>query len=213
MRKVVYTAIMGRYDQLRTPKVQNPSWDHVCFTDNPELRSDAWDIRLIDSTEYGHARTARWVKICSHLFFDHDLTMWIDGSFTIECDLDAFVKAFHNNVFTLMDHGRDCLYDEAECCGRIGKDKTEVIERQIKGYRSQGYPEHNGMVATGMMIRNNLSQVAELCNIWWREVRLGSKRDQISFNYCLWKKPTDIEIISFKTVTENYFNWGRHNGI
>ena len=213
MRRVIYTAIMGNYDQLRTPKVENPGWDHVCFTDNPELRSDIWDIRLIDSTEYGHTRTARWVKICPHLFFDHDLTIWVDGSFKIRCYLDEFVEQYHNGVFTLMSHGRDCLYDEADCCGRIGKDKKEVIDLQMKGYREQGYPEKNGMVATGMMIRNKREDVAELCRLWWREVRLGSKRDQLSFGYSLWKKPLDINVIDFSNVINNYMIWMRHNGV
>ena len=213
MRKVIYTAILGNYDQLRTPKVENPDWDHVAFTDNPELRSDIWDIRLIDSVEYGHTKTARWVKIMPHLFFDHDLTMWIDGSFTIKCDLNTFVDAFHNDTYTLMSHGRDCIYDEADCCARIGKDKREIIELQMKGYLAQGYPAHNGMVATGLMIRNKLPEVAEFCRAWWHEVRNGSKRDQLSFNYALWHRTLDVNIIDFHNVVNNYFKWGRHNRV
>ena len=43
LRKVVYTVITGKYDNLRSqPRIKG--WDYICFTDDPELKSEFWDI-------------------------------------------------------------------------------------------------------------------------------------------------------------------------
>src|SRR2546422_511368 len=46
MRKAVYTFIFGGYDDLKSPAIFTPGWDYICFTDDPTLRSDIWDVRL-----------------------------------------------------------------------------------------------------------------------------------------------------------------------
>ncbi len=211
MRKVIYTAIMSDYDQLKPPQFISEGWDYVCFTDNLDLTNDFWKIRYIDSSEHGAAKTARQVKINPEIYLDYDLSMWIDGSFEIKCHLNEFVNAYHKGTFSVMDHGRDCVYTEAKACITKGKDKDVVIQRQMNSYRQQGYPEHNGMVATGLIIRNHgIKKNIVFSQQWWKELRLNSKRDQLSFNYTLWKYPIDVNIMDFQAITQNLFGWGKH---
>ena len=43
MRPIVYTSIYGDYDNLKDqPDI---GADYICFTDNPDLKSDCWEIR------------------------------------------------------------------------------------------------------------------------------------------------------------------------
>jgi len=49
-RLVIYTAIIGNYDTLKDPEYIDENCDYVCFTDNRELKSDIWQIRLIKDT-------------------------------------------------------------------------------------------------------------------------------------------------------------------
>ena len=65
-KMVVYTAITGNYDELVTPSVINPKFDYVCFTDNPNLKSNCWDIRLMEESELDGIRKARRYKILPH---------------------------------------------------------------------------------------------------------------------------------------------------
>ena len=44
-KKIVYTAIMGEYDNLLDPAVINQDVDYVCFTNNKRLKSDIWNHR------------------------------------------------------------------------------------------------------------------------------------------------------------------------
>lgn len=48
-KKVIYTAITGNYDNLITPKIKNDNWGYICFTDNSELHSEFWKIKLMDN--------------------------------------------------------------------------------------------------------------------------------------------------------------------
>ena len=50
-KKVVYTAITGYYDGLITPEYINKDWDYICFTDNPDLTSDFWQIRKMEELD------------------------------------------------------------------------------------------------------------------------------------------------------------------
>lgn len=211
MRKVIYTAIIGTYDNLRLPKQVTEGWDYVCFTDQMDLGSDFWKIRYIDSAMLGTTKTARYVKINNELFLDYDLSIWIDGCFEIRCDLDAFVEAFHKGKFSLMSHGRDCTYEEAQACISNNKDSPDIINGQMNSYRSDGLPEHEGMVATGLIIRDhNNKETVQFTQKWWEQVRLCSKRDQLSFNYTLWKYPMDVNVMDFDNIIAGYFHWGNH---
>ena len=211
MRKVIYTAICGSYDQLKLPTQVTEGWDYVCFTDQPDITSDLWKIRQIDSKAFGTTKTARYVKINNELFLDYDLSIWIDGNFEIRCDLDAFVDAFHKGNFSLMSHGRSCTYHEAQACITYNKDGADTIRGQMSGYRSEGFPENFGMVATGLIIRDHgHKEIVNFTQKWWEQVRTCSKRDQLSFNYTLWKNPIDVNVMDFDNIVTNYFDWQNH---
>ena len=48
---VVYTAITGSYDDIITPQVVENDFDYICFTDNPDLKSEFWDIRYMEELD------------------------------------------------------------------------------------------------------------------------------------------------------------------
>ena len=49
--KCIYTFIVGDYDNLKEPKIYTPDWDYICVTDNPNLKSDIWQIIQIDEVD------------------------------------------------------------------------------------------------------------------------------------------------------------------
>lgn len=65
-------------------------------------------------------------------------------------------------------------------------------------YREVGFPEQYGLFETGIMIRNNRSRrLKGMCRIWANELVIGSKRDQLSLNYSIWKSGNNIRIKAF----------------
>jgi hypothetical protein len=66
-RAVVYTAVIGDYDELRPPAVIDPELDYVVFTDDQQLRvPDPW-ISLGLSERHGdNGYTSRFIKMHPH---------------------------------------------------------------------------------------------------------------------------------------------------
>lgn len=48
---VIYSAIIGDYDTPKEPEYINPNLDHILFTDNPDIVSNVWDVKLIHREE------------------------------------------------------------------------------------------------------------------------------------------------------------------
>jgi len=208
MKKCVYYAIMGEYDNLKNPKFITPGWDYLCFTNNRELKSDIFEMIYIDD-KLGDAKLSRKVKINFHKYVkNYDLSIYIDGNIQVVGNLDKFLKDTDIEDdeidFVLAKHPyRKCIYKEAIACDIGKKDSPEVMQEQIAKYRKEGYPKKNGLVACSILIRKHgRSHLEKHCELWWNEVERHSVRDQLSFNYILWK----YSLIKIKRFSYKIFN-------
>jgi len=188
---IIYTAITNGYDSLKTPKV-NQSLPMVCFQNSTDGQLNNWRTQNIELFNDDPIRTARLYKLHPHLLFpDYDWSIWVDGSLLITDDLIKLINETIQNkaVFGIYKHAkRNCLYQAAQNCIDKDKDSRIIIEKQIDTYKSYGYPQNNGLVASGVMVRkHNDPQIINLMNNWWNEINNHSRRDQISFNYVCWK--------------------------
>jgi len=212
LKKVVYTAIIGKYDYLKEPKIISEGFDYICFTDDVTLKNKVWKIRLVDNNQgLDYSRLSKKIKIlCTTFLKEYDLSIWVDGSISINCDLNIFLaENYHGEDMVNSTHPvRTCIYEEAKACIEQKKDDPEIINKQIEGYRQEGYPEGNGLVQSGLMIRNHQSKnINEFMNSWWNEVYTKSKRDQLSFNYTLWKHKLSISYCDFGKIFTTDFEW------
>ncbi len=67
---VVYTAIFGNYDALKIIPQQSVNADYVCFTDNPNLKSDQFEIIYKKQNHLEHPRMkAKEFEILNFKFF------------------------------------------------------------------------------------------------------------------------------------------------
>lgn len=189
----VFSAITGEYDQIRIPDYIDERLDYIMFTDNPELSSDIWKIRKIENTmSLDPTRLARKIKILGgqEYLSDYDFTIWTDGKVQIIGDLFDYISKYSLGAPLLcFNHYYNTdLYKEAETCIMLDRDDPETIRSQMARYRSEGYPEDNGLIDSCVLLRDNRDQkLKEAMLHWWREVENGSRRDQLSFNYVCWK--------------------------
>lgn len=186
METIGYTCITNQYDQLH--EFETP-FRKICFTDQL-IHSETWEVQLIDT----EPKIFRKVKINPSLFLPaHDKSVWIDGHL-VPNDLSLFDKS----GFWLMEHPvRDCIYQEAQECIMLHKDNPSTILEQVNRYRLEGYPANNGLSATGILIRDNTTENNAFNAFWWNQVRHGSVRDQLSFNYSAWKTGLKFEMFPF----------------
>jgi hypothetical protein len=212
---VVYTAIYGDKDDLKEPSVDLEGCSLVCFTDNKYLKSKVFDVRVYPSIHSDPARSAKIFKVLPHLFFaDYEYSLWIDGSVIfkrgdIRALIDNYLREHDAAFFAHRD--RDCIYDEAEACIILQKDNEEIIRKQIKQYRDEGYPPHDGLVENGFILRRHLStDVIRVDEDWWAQIVRFSRRDQVSFNYAAWKNNFTWATIEGNIWDNDYFSVTSH---
>ncbi|WP_133154588.1 glycosyltransferase, partial [Vibrio splendidus] len=184
-RFAVVTALYGGSDKLMLPRSIRDDFDYFCFSDS---KLDTFGLWNICQSPYYHsdpARMARYVKMhLNNLFSDYDAVIWCDANIRFDHSVyglfDNFLTEEYDAKFIEHPH-RDCIYDEAEACLSLGKDDKKTINQQIERYTSLGIKKKAGMYETGLyFIKTNLDNVDRFYQFWWKEIVLGSRRDQIS---------------------------------
>jgi len=211
---VVYTCITGEYDILREVEQPEDGIDYICFTDQ-KIESNTWRINpipeFLDSFE--PAKIARCIKILPHIFLpEYNISVWVDGNIQVLGNIIELINVNLKNYFAIPKHpDRICVYEEGRAAIDLKKDEESTINNQLKIYKKKKYPENYGMVQSGILIRKHNDQRSiAVCTGWWNEVRQFSKRDQISFNYSIWKKNVIIDIMNPNLIVSKYFQIWRH---
>lgn len=218
---VCYTCITGQYDTLRDPAVKSDGIDFVCFTDYP-FKSNIWKIREIPKQfkEYDDVRKQRLVKILSHEVFKnskYDWSLWIDANVVVLRDLNDFVSQYdltaEDDFFVRKHPNRSCIYDEADFLIQKNKGDLPNIFRQSLRYKEEGYPKDNGLVESGILLRKIKSDnCTAIENAWAKEIKSSSFRDQMSFNYVVWKNKLRYHLLDtlIKVDTGRFFRLVKH---
>lgn len=214
----VYTALIGPYDKLRDPPL-DPHCDYFCFTDDRNLKSTRFEIVQVDSASQHPTRVARYHKVLSHrVLSQYRYTLWLDTSAVLRFnDIRAFVhQAVRQHPIATHSHPcNDDVYGELERCIRYRKDDPATMRAQVERYRAQGLPEGTGMVTSSVLVRDSAHpRLREFEDSWWREIELGSYRDQLSFNYVSWKLNIPYGIFApldwGPMYCSRYFELGKH---
>jgi len=193
MQNIVYTAIANNYDTVKPFPVTNATHIHI----NEPLFYPNKDP----------ARRAKYCKIMAHKVLPRDTrySMWVDGSIQLkQLDFkeltDRYLK--DGDIAVLKHPTRDCIFKEADVIIALNKDDPELVLKQITRYSQF---QHNwGLSENGILLRRHNTAVEWFNELWWEEILIGSKRDQLSFPYVIHKKIpmpfTYIEDRSFFTV-------------
>jgi len=212
MKKVVYSCITGGYDQIPIYNAIAPDWDYVLFTDNPELIKRGklyhWRVRPLAFTKMDNVRNARWHKVNAHILFpEYDYSLWIDGNISIEKKqaFDIFEKFIKNHVLVVVPThpSRKCIYQEAKTILNLSIDYPCVVKAEMKYLHCNKYPKNNGLSETCILLRRH-NKICKALDLWWYMIAKYSKRDQLSFNYAMWKNNITIQPLYDSNDTETH---------
>ena len=212
---VIYTIIVGDYDTLKDPEYIDENCDYICFTDNKELSSKTWQIRLVENIDLDNTRLQRMYKVLPHKFLsEYKYSLYIDGNVRIIGSMRDFVRSQWNgaSLLGLKHPSRDNIYDEAEACINLNKDDPNIIRNQMNRYKKEGYQANNGLAVTNILFRkHNEEQLIKVMEDWWSEIRDYSRRDQLSFGYACWKNDFKYDVSDLKCYRSEYWqNPGIH---
>lgn len=187
-RYVVYTSLFGHSENfLDVEYKRQENIDFVCFTDDEDLHSDFWQIKLVPKSLLDPHRRSKGFKHRPHLFFPtYDSSLYIDNTVRLLMqpeDIFAIAEEINAPMMLFRHPERSCIYDEAQIVTKPNFDDKSLIEMQMDYYKYIGYPMGNGLHATGVIFRkhgkNNLNVAMDE---WHSQVLRYSKRDQLSFD-------------------------------
>lgn len=213
-RIAVYTAIFGDYDKLNIPDKKIEGCDFYCFTDNKNLKSDLYKIINIEREFSDPTRDARKIKILSHKYLpEYEYTLWMDANVLFRnFDVKKMFKEFLADYDVAMHKhsARNCTYDEAVACVNREVDDPLMIISQMVRYLNEGYPAKRGLVETGIIFRRNTNLTRKINEDWWNEIKNGSRRDQLSVDYAIWKNNANYFKINGKIKDNRFFYAEKH---
>ena len=216
-RGVVYTVITGEYDDLKIPSYIDEKLDYICFTNNENLKSDFWDIQIVTNFEnLDNIRLARKTKIlCREYLAGYDYSIYVDGKLQIVGDLRQLITRYSKGrgMLVFPHHMRDGIGEELDELIRLEKDNPQLMKKQVLEYLDEGYGMRAGMVDTACLIRNHHDDVLyKVMELWWKEVKNKSRRDQLSFGYSCWKSRYEFDVCNELLVNNEYIKPYKHNG-
>lgn len=214
-KRVIYTVITGSYDTLRQPKVISPNTDYVLFTDNVDIDGGVWEVRKLPDEVDGlsNVKKQRYIKINAHkVLGEYDESVYVDGSVELLLDITQWIKQISTDgksVYIPTHPQRNCIYKETKACVMLKKDSKENIDKIVDFLKKQHFPQNQGLVQSNIIYRkHNDEYCIRLMNEWWDVLSKYSHRDQLSFNYVLWKCGEDgFKYIDKSTCNSKYFKW------
>ena len=201
-RYVIYSAMVGAYDDILQPLVIDERFDYILFSNEiKEKNVGVWQVRPISYHNNDNTRICRYVKTHpEELLGDYDVSVWMDSNIQI-C-----VESFYQRIIEIDQQGylicstdhptRNCIYEEAFAVMNMRVEYEAVVIDWCHHLRQENYPRTNGLCETGVIFRKHRdTQVAKVDAFWWECIDNYSRRDQLSFNYALWKNNMQITYI------------------
>lgn len=208
IKVAVYTAIFGFYDPYVEPDLDDRC-DLFVFTDRP-MKTKRAKVIQVSPNKNDLTRACRMHKIMSHVgpVQDYSHVLWVDGSVDlIGVDVSGMAeKLLENNDIAAFRHQTiDCVYDGGRAAVLCNKEDPHVMNRHLQRLTTLGFPPKTGLTETGVMFRRHNATVRVFNDMWWKEVQEGSKRDQVSFDYCVGKTMARLLRIPGKRQDYGFF--------
>lgn len=212
-RRVIYTCLFGYSEPFGDyPVIRDGRTDYICFTDDPELKSKRWQIRLLDSSKIGPVRTAKQIKILAHRFLpNYRESLYVDNRVKLKAPPSFIFQSLQQGSSDMMcfrHPERNCIYAEALEIIKVRYDDPDVVHKQMAAYRDDGYPEDSGLIlGTVLLRRHNTQESINLMEAWFSEVMKHSYRDQMSFNYAAYKQGFKPSYLPGSPYSNDIMEW------
>ena len=217
----IYTINFGNYEGNNLFLKNNTDIDNIYFVDNPSIEKNSIIYKCIinnikflyintqsynsDNWWTAHKQVQRMIKTCPHNYLPLNYTksLYLDGNRQLT------KKIYKKDIYKLLENVDIVCYENPwprgnpptvlEEMNTILKQKLEKKENLDKIWqilRNNNFPDNIGLSETSILIRNH-SNIKEFSNEW-RDLIKISIRDQMSFEYLLWKYKIKYKRYSLK---------------
>lgn len=193
-RFVVYTVMVGGYDNVLQPDVVDSRFDYVLFSDVKETdRIGVWEIWTFDYHNPNKVRESRYPKMHpNELLAEYEASLYIDANVKITGNeiYDRFMELYSQGVeWGGIKTNNSCPYSEGYwVIVNAGMKKHEVFKwchRLLK----EGYPRYSEVYLNNVIYRLHNDNVKTVDSLWWNLFLDTPPRDQLSLPYAMKKTP------------------------
>lgn len=211
-RYVVYTVIVGDFDNVKQPRVIDSRFDYILFTDlTVDSKYGVWQVRPIGYESDDSRKKSRFPKICPEvLLTEYDASLYIDGNISIGSQYvyDRCVELAETGVewAGIKHQSRDCVYDEINAIVGLGWVHDYDVLDWYQFLRNEKYPDHNGMFENNIVFRIHTQTVGRVNKLWWWTIEEKKvKRDQFSLMYAMCRV-SELKKTCFLREDQNAWN-------
>jgi hypothetical protein len=219
MNPCVYTVLFGQYEQLNEqPVAEHSDWPFICFTDDPHLTSETWQIRLITPLFPADLpRSQRHIKLLAHRALpDHDVSLYMDNSVLLKVPPEDILARWPlESGLTLSTHSfRETVLDEFLEVLRLGYDDQARLLEQLNHVQWH----HPDLLAakpmwSGVMLRRHHEpKVAAAMELWFQHVLRYSRRDQLSSNLAFAQSQLKPDLVEESNLSTWFHSWPHTKG-
>jgi hypothetical protein len=224
MNPCVYTVLLGQYEQLNEqPVAQRSDWPFICFTDDPHLTSETWQIRLLEPLFPADLpRSQRQIKLLAHRFLpEYDVSLYIDNSVLLKVPPEEMLARWPlSSGLALCSHSfRATVLDEFLEVMRLGyDDQARLLEHlnHVQWHHPevlQAKPMWSGV----MLRRHHEPRVNAAMTLWFQHVLRYSRRDQLSSNLAFAQAGMEPDLVEESNLSSWCHSWphaeGRDRGL
>ena len=198
-KKVVYTIVLGEYDEL-SPAPKFEGWDFIVFTDDILLNADGWTKYLVEGGKDLQKESRRY-KFLSHLYLkEYDLVCYIDGNVRLMSEPPSHPIWFTHRI-------RNSVYEEA----MTRSIDVDMIKRQIRYYMELRFSDKGGLYHNNFFVRSNRNDVQnKLMEKVWDIVSEHTAVDELAVPFAMWVTQTRMENIQSQALQSRYIKVKSH---
>ena len=221
----LYTCITGDYDNNVYIDSTKVNCDLLFFTNNKSLgekfSKKGWIVNYINDKEITDNKLlARKHKSLPHKYIPdkYDISIWVDGNISLKknfFDVTNFMKEIdiENNDIVCKKHPvRNAIKPEAKLVIRLKFEKEDNINKIFEIQKKDNFKDDVGLTETNILVRKHNKDIMNKAMDNWFELVKICIRDQISFDYILWKYKLKYNRKKYHYFHNNYFTiHGHHN--
>ena len=190
---VIYTVVVGGYDEIRQPAEVDDRFDYVLFSDERVGEYvGVWEVRAIPFEGTTPFLLSRYVKcLPAKVLAEYEASLYVDANVRI---LTSWV---YNRFVELVGRGvewagvrhpdQQCVYDEMCAIVQL----RWVLDSEVAGWygkiKNDGFPGKYGLYENNVIFRCHTKTVERVGELWWWTLEIDCKRDQFSLMYALWR--------------------------
>ncbi|MBB5642159.1 glycosyltransferase domain-containing protein [Cryobacterium roopkundense] len=212
-RRVVYTALIGGYEDLiEQPVAHDSSVDFICFTDDPDAKSTSWQLKVIEPIfPFDMVRSQRSLKIRGHeSLAEYDELLYIDNAVLLKRDPDDILDEWLADCdYAVSPHSfRERVIDEFDEVLALNYDDPARVSEQLMQY-AELYPDilDQRPFWNGMSARRSTPAVTTMMNTWFDHVLRFSRRDQLSANVAFALSGVSINAVDQDNLNSQNHQW------